>query len=133
MKSCQILFLFFFSFFTLKMLDLFSQFWNPEPFTIADAMRTHKPSGSGVEIAVFTRYSTALTTSLYSRLRSGSNNQDVTERALVSCAPVLGSMVPLCKPYTRLNMMHEINDTRERAEHAHRARFLPSGPPSSAP
>lgn len=45
----------FFSFFTLKMLDLFSQFWNPEPFTIADAMRNHKPSGSGVEIAVFTR------------------------------------------------------------------------------
>lgn len=37
------------------MLDLFLQFWNPEPLTIADAMRIHKPSGSGVEIAVFTR------------------------------------------------------------------------------
>ena len=37
------------------MLDLFSPFSKPEPFTIADVMCIHNPPGSGVEIAAFTR------------------------------------------------------------------------------
>ena len=131
-KSCQILFLFF-HFLLSKCWICFHNSGTQSPSLLRMLCATISLQAQVWRLLFLHAYSIALTTSLYSRLRSGSNYQDVTKRALVSCAPVLGSMVPLCKPYTRLNMIHEINDTRERAEHAHRARFLPSGPPSSAP